>query len=174
MEPARTPADKLVSPSIVLFRAGQVSLRPSRRRFRTRGAPWAPLRGQGSPGSLRPAPPARASPLPLASSRSSLDFGRSFAERGMGGQAQVLPRESSPLFLSPARGALVSLRRQFSAPSLRSTQTSLALEANWYRNRSLSFSFLSLSFRISHTQILVFILGKSDFYGTSLNPKFRI
>lgn len=102
-----------------------------------------PRGSQGSPAGsgfawLRPAPPARASPLLLSGFRSSLDFGRSFAERGMGGQAQVLPRESSPLFQSPARGALGSLRRQFFAPSLHSALPSLALEANWYRNRSLS------------------------------------
>lgn len=105
-----------------------------------------PRGSQGSPAGsgfawLHPAPPARASPLLLSGSRSSLDFGRSFVEGGMGGQAQVLPRESSPLFQSPARGALVSLRRQFFAPSVRSALPSLALEANWYRNRSLSFSF---------------------------------
>lgn len=84
MEPARTPADKLVSPSIALFRSGQVSLRPSRRRFGARGAPWAPRRGQGSPGSAQRLP--RGLPLICVRAGGALwTLGRSFAERGMGG-----------------------------------------------------------------------------------------
>lgn len=79
-EPARTPADELVSPSIALFRSGQVSLLPLPTAF-----PY-PRGSQGSPCGVRVrlAPPSASGggfPSAALGPGSPLDLGRSFAAR---------------------------------------------------------------------------------------------
>lgn len=99
-EPAWTSADELVSPSIVLFRSGQVSLRP-RRCFRTRVARRAPgwVRVRGAPpvvsggGFPSPASGPGGTPCPA---------GGAAAERARGGETQAFLVEFSPPAASSA------------------------------------------------------------------------
>lgn len=136
-EPARTPADKSVSPSIALCRSGQVSLRPATALPPPPGPLGSPA-GSGFARHLRRGLPLRCGP---ARGAPWTWEGAPGQKGGVASGPTLLPG-CPPDFglLSPALGGLFSKERLFSAASFRPSPAQSALEANWYRN-STRFCF---------------------------------